>query len=336
MTRTSCQYRALVELGAADRLEDLHSRFLAALADGFPGAALRLLNHVEHHGYWRELARFEQRSGEVRVLRENLRDLAPEERATRLALGERLAPVCAQGSRDAGLLDGAQVLCLEPDAQTRLVALSETSAPWRYGAASLDALCRLYETQYRKIHHGLHDALTGLLGRATFEEDVMRVFAEVQRGSGEGVWGLALIDVDHFKSINDRYGHLYGDEVLVALAHLMRSRFRESDALFRYGGEEFAVLLHARDAQAVHDTLERFREATSAMRISRVEQVTVSIGFLLIDGKIGHCSALVDCADKALYYAKANGRNQARAYEALVASGAIAPVMAVESEVDLF
>lgn len=164
----------------------------------------------------------------------------------------------------------------------------------------------------------------------------MRVFAEVQRGSGEGVWGLALIDVDHFKSINDRYGHLYGDEVLVALAHLMRSRFRESDALFRYGGEEFAVLLHARDAQAVHDTLERFREATSAMRISRVEQVTVSIGFLLIDGKIGHCSALVDCADKALYYAKANGRNQARAYEALVASGAIAPVMAVESEVDLF
>jgi diguanylate cyclase (GGDEF)-like protein len=195
------------------------------------------------------------------------------------------------------------------------------------------------------------DALTGLLNRKTFDENLRRYLTpEVasERSSPGGrrlptrrrhpldpqAHWLGVIDIDHFKRINDQFGHLYGDEVLILLAKLMKESFRQYDKLFRFGGEEFVVVLRSAADDDAHRAFERFRRTVEGNAFPQVGRVTVSIGFTRIQGSDPPAD-IIGRADDALYHAKENGRNQVHLYEALVAAGRLKPKR-LNTEAELF
>jgi diguanylate cyclase (GGDEF)-like protein/PAS domain S-box-containing protein len=125
---------------------------------------------------------------------------------------------------------------------------------------------------------------------------------------------LCMIDIDHFKSVNDRYGHLVGDAVLCAVAETLRNNLRQVDILARYGGEEFVILLPETDLQTACASAERLRAAVAERRIetpSGPVSVTLSLGVVAIDdGRSMTLEQLLDAADQMLYRAKQAGRNR--------------------------
>ena len=196
------------------------------------------------------------------------------------------------------------------------------------------------------------DTLTGLLNRKTFDDYLLRILSSLSGGDdtrldavhlphrrqphkeGLGHW-LAVIDIDHFKRVNDNFGHLIGDEVLLLVATMMKNAFRSHDKLFRFGGEEFIVLLKPNTEQDAQRVFERFRAAIAARDFPQVGHVTVSIGYAGI--ALGDLpSVILDNADNALYWAKENGRNKVASYSALLAEGKLASKDAAASEMELF
>ncbi|PSJ18382.1 GGDEF domain-containing protein [Nitrosomonas supralitoralis] len=182
------------------------------------------------------------------------------------------------------------------------------------------------------------DKLTGLLNRQTFEENIKKIsvhtlssdmnqeqvgnepnrrksYAETER------FCLAIVDIDDFKSINDRFGHIMGDEVLLLLSYVMKQNFRTRDLLFRFGGEEFVVIFRASNKEEAHRALERFRNKIQEYRFPQIDTVTISMGATLINEVNYLASEIIGRADQALYYAKQNGKNQLHFYENLLQNG---------------
>jgi diguanylate cyclase (GGDEF)-like protein len=214
------------------------------------------------------------------------------------------------------------------------------------GARALaEGFARIYANYITLLNESERDKLTGLYNRRTFERHLQRMFRPVavarrpqeRRAPGPGipaVW-LAIFDIDHFKRINDTYGHIYGDEVILLLAQQMRTGFRQDDVLFRFGGEEFVVLLSGHDETEVRGALERFRERVANCVFPQVGHVTVSVGYAL--ASVGdYPESVIDRADKALYYAKEHGRNRTYGYEQLVARGDLASDAVNTGSIDLF
>jgi len=208
----------------------------------------------------------------------------------------------------------------------------------------LDKLLRVYSNQTFLVSRSQLDPLTGLFNRQSFYERIRQVAqrSSPQRRAGDvGDAGefrgncFALFDIDHFKQVNDLYGHQYGDEVLLLMARLMTRSFRHEDVLFRYGGEEFAAVLVNVDLASAGRLLERFRRAVQTFTFPRLEPKTISIGYTVLNIE-GGADKVVLCADKALYYAKNNGRNQVSCYETLIAEGKLPPVMVAEGDIELF
>ncbi len=169
------------------------------------------------------------------------------------------------------------------------------------------------------------DPLTGVLNRQAFSKDLhelSRTLVYDGRRRIELPKYLALIDIDDFKRINDGFGHLLGDEVLVVFGQKMIHTFRDYDACYRYGGEEFAVIMHDVDHQHVATILERFRDTIVSHRFSQVGQVTVSIGYSYIEPNFVP-SELMDHTDSALYYSKRHGKNQVQDYGELFQTGKV-------------
>ncbi|HYE33932.1 GGDEF domain-containing protein [Methylocaldum sp.] len=170
------------------------------------------------------------------------------------------------------------------------------------------------------------DALTRLLNRQVFNRKLSQIQHDLslsdRRHMGEDSgYFLALIDVDHFKRINDHYGHLYGDEVLVALADLMEQTFRHTDYLFRYGGEEFAAILSRLNEGQAENALERFRLTVTRKMFPRIGGITLSIGYCRMEP--GASSQMIERADKALYFCKNNGRNRVAEFRKLLAQNLV-------------
>lgn len=222
-----------------------------------------------------------------------------------------------------------------------------TAAPLSDEAQRLvSGVLRLYLNFQGLLDYGERDTLTELLNRKTFDGAFMK--ATVEQGlvsvtaqddrrhtAAAGSYWLAMIDIDHFKRVNDNYGHLIGDEVLLLLARLMRANFRFHDQLYRFGGEEFLVLMHCRGETEADAALARLRVATEAHPFPQVGHITISIGFSEI--RTGDTpSAAFERADKALYQAKSGGRNQVCSYAALVASGALVEQAAKVGDMELF
>jgi diguanylate cyclase (GGDEF)-like protein len=185
------------------------------------------------------------------------------------------------------------------------------------------------------LDYGELDSLTGLLNRKTFEGHFEKLRQRRDDpATAEPSW-MGLIDIDRFKSINDGFGHLFGDEVLLLVSQLMKRSFRGSDHLFRFGGEEFVVLLDRASAQGAEIVFERLRSTIEEHRFPQVGHVTISVGYTQIERR-DISTTCVERADAALYYAKSHGRNKVCNCEALVASGAIAAKSTGDSEVELF
>jgi diguanylate cyclase (GGDEF)-like protein len=156
------------------------------------------------------------------------------------------------------------------------------------------------------------DALTGLDNRRAMQE---RGLLELKRASRAGApVSLILCDIDHFKSINDRYGHEAGDSVLRAVAATLRAALRETDLLGRWGGEEFLAVLVDSDARRAADVAERMRAGVAAMPLVGIpERATISIGVSTrqdVEDAAIVWEALLKQADAHLYQAKSAGRNR--------------------------
>lgn len=177
----------------------------------------------------------------------------------------------------------------------------------------------IVENELDTYHHQLHliashDALTGLYNRISFDN---LFHDEIQRASRHHrALSLLLIDVDHFKHINDTYGHPAGDKVLQELAYLLTSHLRNSDHLARYGGEEFALILPETDMQEALALAERLRRAADeqlhATAIQSTTNITISIGVASLNQQFNSSEKIIEEADKALYRAKRDGRNCVR------------------------
>jgi diguanylate cyclase (GGDEF)-like protein len=151
------------------------------------------------------------------------------------------------------------------------------------------------------------DNLTGLLNRRGFAE---RAGAELARSRREASWlGVASFDLDHFKAINDEYGHEVGDQVLVKVSEFFRAEMRESDVLARMGGEEFVALLPGDSAADAAALAERVRARLEDSEDPGLPSVTVSAGVVSAIGP-ADLDALLRDADRALYEAKYSGRNR--------------------------
>jgi diguanylate cyclase (GGDEF)-like protein len=163
----------------------------------------------------------------------------------------------------------------------------------------------------RMYDAALRDGLTGAFNRRYFDERLRAEVAFSQRHGASA--SLLLIDLDHFKRVNDTHGHLAGDQILTEFAQLVGRIIRAEDVLARYGGEEFGIVCRNTDLAQAAILAERVRHA-AAKRIYRIEdraiQVTVSLGVAAVpDAQIRSAEQLVDAADAALYQAKAQGRN---------------------------
>jgi len=162
------------------------------------------------------------------------------------------------------------------------------------------------------------DSLTGALNRRKLTEEFERLKALYARS--EEVLSVMMIDIDHFKSINDKHGHLIGDDVLRSLATLAMATIREQDAFARYGGEEFCILLPATtewDALALAERLRTAYAKTSMRHPTSPWFSSISIG-VADSGQAGlDFSTLIAASDQALYHAKQNGRNRVTAFSQL-------------------
>jgi len=200
---------------------------------------------------------------------------------------------------------------------------------------------RIYHNHLNILDYGENDELTGLLNRKTFDASFAHLtrieqpnrpcaipFVRVERrrpvGADQPRW-LAVLDIDFFKRVNDRFGHSCGDETLVLLARLMRASFRESDRLFRCGGEEFVAILEPTEAQHAGAVLERFRAAVEAYAFPGAGHVTVSVGYTRVASDDDGLAAFRR-ADEALYAAKRRGRNQVVCFEELGSADASEPL----------
>jgi ribonuclease P protein subunit RPR2 len=162
------------------------------------------------------------------------------------------------------------------------------------------------------------DAVTGLGNRRAFDE---RLAAASARAEGGGSFGLIMLDVDHFKAVNDTNGHAAGDEVLRELARVLERSVRPDDGVFRLGGDEFAILVDGRRNAALR-VAERVRRAVRAQR--RAQLPTLSGGIAVVPADARTPDELARKADAALYAAKAAGRDRILAYESERTYGAIA------------
>lgn len=177
---------------------------------------------------------------------------------------------------------------------------------------ALDPYERLVEMRLREA--SVRDPLTGLYNRGVFDE---RLASEVAFARRHGsALGVVMIDVDHFKSVNDNYGHAVGDAVLRSVAERLQTCVRTEDVTARYGGEELSVIVRGADRNGLAQLAERIRSAIEGGRLSnngRIIQVTASCGTAFVTGQRAREAtplSLVQAADAALYAAKHAGRNR--------------------------
>ena len=154
------------------------------------------------------------------------------------------------------------------------------------------------------------DGLTGLTNRKAFLE---RLAADLARLDGRHPCGVVMLDIDHFKRINDTYGHPFGDEVLRGVASVLGKGVRKGDAAGRYGGEEFVLYLHMADTERAREGAERFRRMIRQIRFAHAGKevaVTASFGVACAPFHGNGVEELLKRADEALYLSKQRGRDR--------------------------
>lgn len=242
----------------------------------------------------------------------------------------------------------AWVTCLPVGFKTRVDSVLELTSLKPLSPrclAVVSGVLRIYQNVQGLLDYGEKDALTDLLNRKTFDgaflkaslrrvEPLDDLFPDRRSNEGGSYW-LAVMDIDHFKRINDGYGHLIGDEVLLLIARLMRASFRLNDQLYRFGGEEFVILLRCMKDADAKAALERFRILVEQHEFPQVGHITISIGYAALCANDTPSEGF-SRADKAVYYGKGHGRNQVCSYEELVQMGELVEEASSNQEADFF
>ena len=156
------------------------------------------------------------------------------------------------------------------------------------------------------------DALTGLCNRGFFDAAMTSEWDRRRAQDSQAPLGLIMVDLDHFKRVNDQYGHQAGDEVLRSIGRTLRAAVRDTDLVCRYGGEEFGIICPGTAGPALRAVAERVRKAIEAMAVPTAKgdvRVTASLGGCVLAGQAA-AATLVSRADSALYEAKRAGRNR--------------------------
>jgi len=185
-----------------------------------------------------------------------------------------------------------------------------------HGAAALES-ARLHQAVEERSHR---DALTKLYNRRRLEEDLE---AEIKRARRyQAALTFVMMDVDHFKRFNDSYGHAKGDEILEELGHVIQGTVRDTDTAYRFGGEEFSILLRETSLAGGTQFAERLcRRIEAHFQLSHpASPVTSSLGVACFSADMQTRSALIEAADAALYEAKRLGRNRVVAAKPSVAA----------------
>ncbi|MEX0702986.1 MAG: diguanylate cyclase [Planctomycetales bacterium] len=212
----------------------------------------------------------------------------------------------ASGDVVEGLRAGADDYLCKP------VAKAELKCRLRTGRRILHLQAKLLKACSELRRQATHDPLTGLLNRRAVSEFLGEELDRVDRM--ESSVGVALIDIDHFKSVNDSFGHAAGDAVLQQVARRLKSQLRPYDRLGRYGGEEFLVVLPGGTQRTTVAHAERLRAAVCRTPIpipGEELNVTICAGVAVYErGDGAHCDSLLLAADEALYRAKDLGRNR--------------------------
>lgn len=212
----------------------------------------------------------------------------------------------------------------------------------------LSGILNIYNNFLALLNDSQTDELTGLANRKTFDSSISKVFEtpslqgeaiDIERRENNAIsdkhYWLAIIDIDNFKEVNDNYGHLYGDEILIHVAQLIKSSFRYEDLQFRFGGEEFVVLIQADNKQQCTTVLDRFRESVQNYSFPDNHPITVSIGAVEFTRNVFHVTS-IDYADQALYFSKNNGRNKLTFFEDMLCAGKVTKQVIDGGEVELF
>ncbi|MBK6742049.1 MAG: GGDEF domain-containing protein [Hydrogenophilales bacterium] len=211
------------------------------------------------------------------------------------------------------------------DEQARLLAIARGA--WDDGNLRLvRGMLKVYRNFVSVLRDSAKDTLTGLFNRRRMEaklNDLLAASLHGRRYKDQNYSDfLAVLDLDNFKRVNDTYGHLIGDETLLAFANILRQTLRDDDLIYRYGGEEFVVLLQELTQAQAAKVLERVRRNVEKHAFPQVGRVTVSIGHTRLKPGSTPPKAIEE-ADRALYHAKKSGRNQAHGFQELVSSGAL-------------
>ncbi len=172
---------------------------------------------------------------------------------------------------------------------------------------TLTDITDIQKEKLRAEHTASYDRLTSVYNRAKFEEIFEIKFHSAKRYKRE--LSVAILDIDHFKNVNDTYGHLIGDKILKLLATTCLKSIRKTDIFARWGGEEFVLLMDETDLNSAKFVCENLRITIEKMTEKNLPQITVSIGITSINDKDTK-STLFERADKALYFAKQSGRNR--------------------------
>lgn len=213
------------------------------------------------------------------------------------------------------------------ESERDVIGLLEIEAPGTLSPRDSElvvGILRIMRNHLALLDYGERDTLTGLLNRKTFGVSFEKLRSRVGVAVDADPSWLGIVDIDKFKSINDSFGHLFGDEVLLLLGRIMRESFRGADHLFRFGGEEFVIVLDHATEVGADVAFNRLRAAVEAFRFPQVGRVTISVGYTQVDARDAS-DTCVERADSALYYAKHHGRNRVCKYEDLVAQGELQP-----------
>ena len=217
--------------------------------------------------------------------------------------------------RDGAVIGFLQALPREPGAFDAEDILTISSF-----AATLSQVANRAATDEEMSRRALYDSLTGLPNRSLFAERLSRAVARRTPGGYEGELAVIFADIDRFKDVNDTYGHLVGDTLLVALAPRLAALMREGDTVARFGGDEFIFLLEdVGDSSDALEAAQRLFEAAQKVPIimpdGLVTHVSLSIGVALSRERIDCVDAMLAEADEAMYLAKAAGGGQVRLFE---------------------
>lgn len=327
--------RALLETVRATKVEvfslvhDDNQRFWLPMTQALPGQNVRVVSdpmRAEHN----MLASIESDPERLQCL-DRVETVASTPTPTRAAHLTRFPMTLAEGATLWGVAE----------IESRQ-ALSEAEM------TDITRLLSMYGNMLDMLDYSECDALTGLWNRKPFDDLFYKTLKPMETTgsdpSPDGVehrataspsnFWLAMVDIDHFKQVNDTYGHLIGDEVLILVARLLKTSFRSYDRVYRFGGEEFLVVLRSGDHDTAVRAVERFRTNMANYNFPQAGRITASVGVTeIVSGDSP--AAACERADQAVYYAKHHGRNQVCSEADLVRRGLLKVELKV-GDVELF